>query len=112
VSPDPAPEEVVFIRSDQYSFVRKGVPSVALAAGYQAVDPSLNGKKISDAWESTRYHQPSDDMGQPLDFKAGAKYARLVLAVGYAIAQDGERPRWNPGDFFLRFNKEAAKDAE
>lgn len=103
VSPDPAPEEVDFIRSDQYSFVKRGTPSVAIAGGYKAVDPALDGKKLSETWESTRYHQPSDDMNQPLDFKAAAKYAKLVLVVGYAIAQDNNRPHWNKGDFFLRF---------
>ena len=30
LAPDPVPEEVLFIRSDQYSFVKKGVPSVFL----------------------------------------------------------------------------------
>jgi hypothetical protein len=103
VSPDPAPEEVYFIRSDQYSFVKQGVPSVYVGEGYQTVDPKLNGKKISDAWEATRYHTPSDDMNQPLDFNAAAKCTRVDLAIGYEIAQDGERPRWNAGDFFEKF---------
>jgi hypothetical protein len=103
VSPDPAPEEVYFIRSDQYSFVRQGVPSVFLGAGYKALDPKIDGKKMNDDWEAHRYHMPSDDMGQPLDFNAAAKNTRVILAVGYEVAQQEDRPSWNQGDFFLRF---------
>lgn len=106
VSPDPMPEEVFFVRSDQYSFVKQGVPSVFLSEGFKTVDPKLNGKSISLEWESTIYHTPQDDMKQPLNFEAGAKFARLDLAIGYEIAQDTERPHWNTGDFFLtRFGK-------
>ncbi|MBZ5707266.1 MAG: M28 family peptidase [Acidobacteriia bacterium] len=100
VSPDPVPEEVYFIRSDQYSFVKQGVPAVYVGEGYQTVDPKLDGRKLQMEWEATRYHMPSDDMNQPLDFNAAAKCTRVDFAVGYEIAQQGERPRWNAGDFF------------
>jgi Zn-dependent M28 family amino/carboxypeptidase len=108
ISPDPAPEEVFFVRSDQYSFVKQGVPAVAIDEGYKAADQKLDGKKIMDEWEQKYYHQPQDDMKQPyLDFNAAAKSTRLSLAVGYEIAQQTERPRWNKGDFFERFAKAA-----
>ena len=106
VSPDPMPEEVFFVRSDQYSFVQQGVPAVFLSEGFKTVDPKLNGKSISLEWESTTYHTPQDDMKQPLNFDAAAKFARIDLAIGYEVAQETERPHWNPGDFFLtRFGK-------
>ena len=70
VSPDPMPEEVFFVRSDQYSFVQQGVPAVFLSEGFKTVDPKLNGKSISLEWESTIYHTPQDDMKQPLNFEA------------------------------------------
>ena len=106
VSPDPMPEEVFFVRSDQYSFVQQGVPAVFLSEGFKTVDPKLNGKSISLEWESTIYHTPQDDMKQPFNFEAGAKFARIDLAIGYEVAQETERPHWNPGDFFLaKFGK-------
>lgn len=106
VSPDPMPEEVYFVRSDQYSFVQQGVPAVFLSEGFKTVDPKLNGKSISLEWESTTYHTPQDDMKQPLNFDAAAKFARIDLAIGYEVAQETERPHWNAGDFFLtRFGK-------
>ena len=104
ISPDPAPEEVYFVRSDQYSFVKQGVPSVYVGAGYKATDPAVDGKKLSDEWEQKYYHLPQDDMKQPnLHFDVAAKSARINLAVGYEIAQQDERPTWNNGDFFERF---------
>jgi Zn-dependent M28 family amino/carboxypeptidase len=100
VSPDPMPEENFFIRSDQYSFVKQGVPALTISEGFKTVDPSLDGRKISIAWEQTRYHQPSDDMNQPLDFTAARKCTQVLLAVGYEVSQAAERPAWNPGDVF------------
>jgi len=101
VSPDPLPEEVFFIRSDQYSFVKQGVPSVAISEGFKTVNPKLDGKEIALKWEATMYHTPQDDMNQPLNFVAAVKCTRANLAVGYEVAQEERRPRWNDGDFFL-----------
>jgi Zn-dependent M28 family amino/carboxypeptidase len=100
VSPDPLPEEVFFIRSDQYSFVRQGVPAVAITEGFKAVDPKINGKEMSLNWERTLYHTPKDDMQQPLNLDAAVKLTRVDFSVGYLIAQEDRRPAWNEGDFF------------
>jgi Zn-dependent M28 family amino/carboxypeptidase len=101
ISPDPAPEEVIFIRSDQYSFVKQGVPSVFPVTGFKSDDPKVNPEAIFKNWEQTRYHQPQDDMNQPgLDFNAAATYARFVFLCGWTITRKTERPTWNSGDFF------------
>ena len=100
-SPDPAPEQVVFIRSDQYSFVRQGIPAVMPTPGVKSSNPNLNPVAIFGNWEQTRYHQPQDDMQQPgLDFEAAAQFARFAFLTGYFISQDKDRPTWNKGDFF------------
>jgi hypothetical protein len=54
-------------------------------------------------WLRNRYHKPSDDLTQPLDFSETARFARSVLALASVIANDTERPRWNDGAFFARF---------
>jgi len=101
VSPDPEPEKVEFVRSDQYSFVRQGIPALSISAGLKSTDPTIHPQSLKNQWEETRYHQPSDDMQQPgLDFDSAADYARMVLLCGYLIAQDTDRPAWNAGDFF------------
>jgi len=100
VSPDPMPEQVGFIRSDHYSFVRQGVPSVNLLEGLQAKDPKVDGRKFIENWIETRYHSPSDDMDQPLNFDATIQYMQIGFLIGYDVAQDRARPVWKPGDFF------------
>jgi hypothetical protein len=101
VSPDPMPEEVAFIRSDQYSFVKQGIPAVFPVPGMKSDDPKIKPAEIFANWEATRYHQPNDDMNQPgLDFEQAAKFARFNLLVGYLVAQANERPTWKKGDFF------------
>ena len=101
VGPDPAPEQVSFIRSDQYSFVRQGIPSIDLEAGFGSDNPNIKPAEISDRWDANFYHSPQDDMQQPgLDFEAAAALTRVGFLCGLYIAQETERPHWNPGDFF------------
>ncbi len=99
VSPDPFPEAVMFIRSDQFSFVLQGIPSLALTSGFKSDDPARAGALVEE-WMRTRYHKPGDDMDQTFDFDSGARFARLNFLLAYLVAQDGPAPRWNPGDFF------------
>lgn len=100
VSPDPMPEEVSFIRSDQYSFVLQGVPAVDVEDGVHATDPKVNGLDVIKKWLVTRYHTPLDNMDQPIDFDSAAKGAVMNFLVGYQIAQHEAAPQWNKGDFF------------
>lgn len=100
VSPDPHPEQVLFIRSDQYSFVRQGVPSLFLGPGYKSSNPDIKPEEIRKAFLANRYHQPQDDMNQAFDFQSGARFARCAFLVGYLVAEKTEKPAWNSGDFF------------
>jgi hypothetical protein len=100
VNPDPFPELVFFIRSDQYSFVKQGIPSVFPSVGTKSSDPNIKPQQIITKWRQTTYHKPQDDMSQPFDFESGAKYARYNFFLGYLVAQKTEKPAWNPGDFF------------
>ena len=105
-SPDPAPEQALFIRGDNYSFVREGIPSVALSPGIKSDNPKVNPAAIAGRWLQERYHQPSDDMGQPnLDFEQAVKFARFVFLTGEAIADSAQRPQWNQGDFFAALSR-------
>jgi Zn-dependent M28 family amino/carboxypeptidase len=98
---DPFPDQAGFVRSDQYSFVRIGVPSIILGAKRNAA--ALD-------WLKNRYHQPSDDMSQPLDFLAAARFTDDLFKIAQSIAQQEQRPKWNKGDFFgERFGTTATK---
>ncbi len=100
VSPDPEPDQNYFIRADQYSFVRQGVPSVFITEGEEARDPKVNAKKFYEEWIANRYHAPSDDMKQPMDLNASVQFMQIDFLVGYDVAQEPQRPTWKPGDFF------------
>ena len=100
LAPDPIPEQVLFIRSDQYSFVRKGVPSVFLVPGFTSTDPAIDGGALFNAHLKTHYHQPSDDLSRPIDWDSALRFARANVRIGYAVAEEDERPAWNDGDFF------------
>lgn len=102
ISPDPAPQENSFVRSDQYSFVRTGVPAIAVNEGVMADVDGKSGAQISEQWRKTRYHQPSDDLAQPIYWDAGAKMARFNFLIGLSVANAKKAPRWNEGDFFGR----------
>lgn len=99
IAADPIPEQVLFIRSDHYSFVRQGVPSLFIKSGFQTGD-GRDGSAINAAYRRDVYHKPNDDMSQPFDFGAGADHARINFLTGWQIAQTTARPAWNPGDFF------------
>ncbi|MSU20210.1 MAG: M28 family peptidase [Pedosphaera sp.] len=106
VQPDPQPERNSFIRSDQYSFIRQGIPALAFGFGYELGSPE---HKLHQEWLRTRYHAPSDDLNQPLDLAAAAQFNRLLLAATQRIANHPERPRWNLDSFFRRFAEPANK---
>lgn len=100
LAPDPVPEEVLFIRSDQYSFVKKGLPSVFLVPGFTSTDPEIDGGVLFNQHLQTHYHQPSDDLSRPIDWDSALRFARANVRIGHAVAEEDERPTWNQGDFF------------
>ena len=100
LTPDPMPEENIFRRSDQYSFVRKGIPATFLVPGYTSTDPDIDGEAIVKEHRKLHYHQPSDDLSRPVDWDSAVRFTRANARIGYAIANDDARPTWNEGDFF------------
>ena len=100
VQADPQPLRNAFIRSDQYSFIRQGVPSVAMKVGFAPDSPQAAAEK---QWLTQRYHAPSDDLNQPVDLAAAGKFEDIVQALAIKVANDPQRPQWNDESFFNRF---------
>ena len=100
VSPDPQPEEVRFIRSDQYSFVKEGVPAITYKAGVHSSDPSIDGETLTKNWLREVYHTVKDNPDQKLDYASGARWAEANLLLTIAVANAPEKPAWKKGDFF------------
>ncbi len=97
VSPDPNPEQVVFIRSDQFSFVRRGIPAVFPVGGRPADSTALAERT---RWMHEVYHSPQDDLSQSFRWDEGVTFAKLALLMTLDIADAAQRPTWNAGDFF------------
>jgi Zn-dependent M28 family amino/carboxypeptidase len=97
---DPKPLRNIFIRSDQYSFVLHGVPSVMMSV---FAEPGTPEEKIIENWLTTRYHAPSDDLNQPIDLHAAALFEEIVLRLLVDTANADARPRWNDDSFFRRY---------
>ena len=100
VQDDPLPEEVRFIRSDQYSFVRKGIPAISYKGGLESRDPAVDGDRLTREWLRNVYHSVNDESDQPIHYESGARWAEANYHLVLAIADAPERPRWNDGDFF------------
>jgi len=99
LTPDPFPEEVIFVRSDQYAFVRKGIPAVYLNGGVKPRDGSDGSAGFTD-FLSHHYHLPSDDLDRPIHWLSAARLAHVNYRMGLAIGNDRARPAWKPGNFF------------
>jgi Zn-dependent M28 family amino/carboxypeptidase len=105
VQPDPQPLRNTFIRSDQYNFIRHGIPAVKLDVGY---DPDSPEQKILKDWLTNRYHAPSDDLAQPVDSASAALYEEIVRQLLISVANTDARPAWKPDSFFRRYATDAA----
>lgn len=95
--PDPEPEQVRFIRSDQYSFIQRGIPAMAFKAGYTKDSPEM--KTVSE-WLANRYHKPSDDLAQPVNLQSAADFDAMYFDVVRAVADRQTRPAWYPQSVF------------
>jgi Zn-dependent M28 family amino/carboxypeptidase len=95
--PDPLPDRNVFVRTDQFSFVRAGIPAVALKFGFLPGTPEA---QIEHDWRAVRYHSPEDNLSQPVDLGAAGRFGAFLTAYVRTLADAPERPRWLPTSAF------------
>jgi hypothetical protein len=100
VQADKEPQRNLFIRSDQYNFIRQGIPALAFKFGYIPGSPE---EKLHKDWLKNRYHAPSDDLNQPVDKAAAAQFNDIILHLIERVANANARPQWKPDSFFRRF---------
>jgi hypothetical protein len=100
VQPDQEPEQNRFIRSDQYSFIRQGIPALAFKFGYE---PGSQDETTRRNWVRDVYHKPNDDLNQPVEKAAAARFNHVIADLLERVANDPARPEWNSDSFFRRF---------
>ncbi len=101
VQPDPEPLRNVFIRSDQYNFIRHGVPALMIDVGFVPGSPE---QQIFKDWLTNRYHAPSDDTNQPVDLQTAAKYEEIIRGLLIDVANADAKPQWKQDSFFRRYS--------
>jgi len=94
LSPDPQPEQGFFTRSDQYSYVTRGIPAVYLDLGF-----ANGGEEAQNLVFENNYHQPSDEIDL-IDFDALERFTAVNHAIARNVANMEDTPAWQPGDFF------------
>jgi Zn-dependent M28 family amino/carboxypeptidase len=98
--PDPQPLRNAFIRSDQYSFIKRGIPAVKVDVGFELGSPE---QKVFTDWLTNRYHAPSDDVNQPVNLQSAATYEEFIRRLVIATANAPARPQWKSDSFFRQY---------
>ena len=105
------PNSVVgfYYRSDHFPFARRGVPFLFAGSGWELAAERAPNRR--DPAVGTRFHQPSDEWEESLDFAAAARDMRLYHRIGLRLANARDWPGWRPGAEFgtLRAQSDAAR---
>jgi hypothetical protein len=89
IRPDREPERGLLRRADHAPFLRAGVPAIGFIFGY---DPGTDAEKRYRTWYQIQYHRPQDDLTQPIDFAAAAKFDHFFYTLTETLANDPTRP--------------------
>lgn len=106
IDPDHAPEQVRFVRSDNYNFILAGIPALRMKYGLKTEDSDTGLDSLITAFTKAVYHKPSDELNDTFNFEAGRTYVRLQFMNSYMINNAAEKPVWNENSFFKRFKKD------
>jgi Zn-dependent M28 family amino/carboxypeptidase len=97
IVPDPAPGRFIFIRSDQYAFIRAGVPAIM----FEFVGaPGSPEEQTSTEWRVLRYHTQADDLAQPVDLGAAEDFDAMVMDLLLKVADEPVKPTWIEGSLY------------
>ncbi|HEX4027137.1 MAG TPA: M20/M25/M40 family metallo-hydrolase, partial [Rhizomicrobium sp.] len=97
--PDPLPDRNVFIRTDQFSFVREGIPALVFKFGFAKGTPEF---QIEHDWRANHYHSPSDDLEQPVMKEEAVKLDDFVAALAAHVADQDARPAFLADSVFRK----------
>lgn len=108
---EPAVEAGWYFRSDQFSFARRGVPSITFRGGRDLIDggPKRGAAIVAD-YNAKRYHQPSDEFDPSWTFAGTAQEATVAYDLGSQVANSSAWPAWIAGNPFGAIR--TATDAE
>ena len=110
MNPNSQPEKGTFYRADNFEFSKVGLPSLYTGAGRDVIGkPPGFGQQKKDEYVAKHYHQPSDEVNPEWDLSGAADDLRLLLEVGYQVANGDKFPEWKPGTEFKAKRDEMMK---
>jgi Zn-dependent M28 family amino/carboxypeptidase len=112
IKPDSGPEKGRYFRSDHFEFAKLGVPGLYLKSGVDYVGkPPGFGKQKTDEYTERDYHKVTDEIKPDWDMSGGVEDLRLLLEVGWRVAESSQWPEWKPGSEFKARRDESLRNA-
>jgi Zn-dependent M28 family amino/carboxypeptidase len=98
---DEHPERGYFFRSDHFPLAKAGVPALSISEPREFTGPNATElRQKQQAYNSTHYHQPSDEYDPSWDFSGAVEDMRFLAQLAWRVAAADEMPRYNAGDQF------------
>jgi Zn-dependent M28 family amino/carboxypeptidase len=98
---DEHPERGYFFRSDHFPLAKAGVPALSISEPREFTGPNAAElRQKQQAYNSTHYHQPSDEYDPSWDFSGAVEDMRFLAQLAWRVAAADEMPRYNAGDQF------------
>src|SRR6267142_3679031 len=98
--PDSRPDKGKIYRADNFEFSKVGLPSLYIGKGEHLVSRPENAPLRSDEFDSTDYHQVTDEVHPDWDLSGAVQDVQLLFEVGYEVANGDKFPEWKPGSEF------------
>jgi Zn-dependent M28 family amino/carboxypeptidase len=106
IGEDQHPERGYFFRSDHFPFAKAGVPALSISEPREFTGPNAEElKKKQEAYNTTDYHQPSDEYDPSWNFTGAIADLKFLAQLAWRIAAEQEMPRYNEGDQFANARK-------
>jgi Zn-dependent M28 family amino/carboxypeptidase len=100
VIPGTRPDKGMIYRADNFEFSKAGLPSLYIGKGQHLFSLPENAPLRSDEYDSTDYHQVTDEVHPDWDLSGAVQDVQLVFEVGYEVANGDKFPEWKPGSEF------------
>src|SRR5438477_4045061 len=98
--PDSRPDKGKIYRADNFEFSKAGLPSLYVGKGEHLASRPESAPLKSDEYDSTDYHQVTDEVRPDWDLSGAVQDVQLLFEVGYEVANGDKFPEWKPGSEF------------
>jgi Zn-dependent M28 family amino/carboxypeptidase len=98
--PDSRPDKGKIYRADNFEFSKVGLPSLYIGKGEHLLSRPETAPLRSDEFDSTDYHQVTDEVHPDWDLSGAVQDVQLLFEVGYEVANGDKFPEWKPRSEF------------